>query len=162
MKFYLQSDETFSMVISAGKDRCIYVSDPRSSIDGNSSRLLCEESAPVLRMLLTPDHNSLWVSTTESHVKEWVCVFFISSSLCDVPISERFFDVFVFQALGRLLRENWNHGGGNLLEEPYMIHPERVLEGGPSIIQYHILNDKRHILTKDTEGNVALYDVLKV
>lgn len=27
---------------------------------------------------------------------------------------------------------------------------------------YHILNDKRHILTKDTENNVMVYDVLKV
>lgn len=34
--------------------------------------------------------------------------------------------------------------------------------GGASIIQCHILNDKRHILTKDTNNNVAYWDVLKV
>ena len=34
--------------------------------------------------------------------------------------------------------------------------------GGASIIQCHILNDKRHILTKDTNNNVAFWDVLKV
>ena len=34
--------------------------------------------------------------------------------------------------------------------------------GGSSITQFHILNDKRHILTKDTEDKVALYDVLTV
>lgn len=34
--------------------------------------------------------------------------------------------------------------------------------GGASIRQYHVLNDKRHILTKDTEDNVALYDALTV
>ncbi|MGH0167236.1 UNVERIFIED_CONTAM: hypothetical protein FKN15_074184 [Acipenser sinensis] len=33
--------------------------------------------------------------------------------------------------------------------------------GGASIIQCHILNDKRHILTKDTNNNVAYWDVLK-
>ena len=38
---------------------------------------------------------------------------------------------------------------------------EFVIPGGPSIKQCEILNDKRHILTKDTENNVALYDVLK-
>ncbi|MEQ2216993.1 hypothetical protein XENOCAPTIV_007807 [Xenoophorus captivus] len=32
---------------------------------------------------------------------------------------------------------------------------------GASIIQCHILNDKRHILTKDTNNNVAYWDVLK-
>ena len=34
--------------------------------------------------------------------------------------------------------------------------------GGSSIRQYYVLNDKRHILTKDTEENVALWDVLTV
>lgn len=34
--------------------------------------------------------------------------------------------------------------------------------GGPSVRHYHILNDKIHMLTKDTDGNVALYNVLKV
>ena len=36
-----------------------------------------------------------------------------------------------------------------------------IISGGPSIKQYHVLNDKRHILTKDTDSHVALYDVLK-
>ena len=34
--------------------------------------------------------------------------------------------------------------------------------GGASIRQYHVLNDKRHILTKDTDNNIALWDVLTV
>ncbi|RXM99027.1 WD repeat-containing protein 48 [Acipenser ruthenus] len=36
-----------------------------------------------------------------------------------------------------------------------------LIRGGASIIQCHILNDKRHILTKDTNNNVAYWDVLK-
>lgn len=35
-------------------------------------------------------------------------------------------------------------------------------EGGTAIKRYAILNDKRHIITKDTEDNVAIYDVLRV
>lgn len=34
--------------------------------------------------------------------------------------------------------------------------------GDPSIRQYNVLNDKRHILTKDTDENVVLWDVLTV
>lgn len=34
--------------------------------------------------------------------------------------------------------------------------------GGAAIKKYAVLNDKRHILTKDTDNNVAIYDVLKV
>lgn len=33
--------------------------------------------------------------------------------------------------------------------------------GGPAIRQCYVLNDRRHVLTKDTEENVSLYDVLK-
>lgn len=32
--------------------------------------------------------------------------------------------------------------------------------GAPSIKQYHILNDKRHVITKDSKRNVAIYDAL--
>ena len=45
--------------------------------------------------------------------------------------------------------------------KPEVKKPEFVISGGPSIKQCEILNDKRHILTKDTENNVSLYDVLK-
>uniref|UniRef100_A0A8C6UJ12 WD repeat-containing protein 48 n=1 Tax=Neogobius melanostomus TaxID=47308 RepID=A0A8C6UJ12_9GOBI len=44
---------------------------------------------------------------------------------------------------------------------PLCTQPEQVIKGGASIIQCHILNDKRHILTKDTNNNVAFWDVLK-
>lgn len=37
-----------------------------------------------------------------------------------------------------------------------------LIPGGAAIKQAVVLNDKRHILTKDSDENVALYDVLKV
>lgn len=37
-----------------------------------------------------------------------------------------------------------------------------ILPGGASIRQYYVLNDKRMILTKDTDDNVAMWDVLTV
>ncbi|XP_056629962.1 WD repeat-containing protein 48 homolog isoform X2 [Diorhabda sublineata] len=39
--------------------------------------------------------------------------------------------------------------------------PVSLIQGGAAIRQAVILNDKRHILTKDTLENVAVYDVLK-
>ncbi|EPY86850.1 WD repeat-containing protein 48 isoform 2 [Camelus ferus] len=44
---------------------------------------------------------------------------------------------------------------------PLCTQSDQVIKGGASIIQCHILNDKRHILTKDTNNNVAYWDVLK-
>lgn len=37
-----------------------------------------------------------------------------------------------------------------------------ISPGGAAIKKYAVMNDKRHILTKDTDNNVAIYDVLKV
>ncbi len=54
--------------------------------------------------------------------------------------------------------------GGGARGRPYcpVAEPSWTIAGGPSVRAYHILNDKRHVLTKDTAGCVDLYDVLKV
>ena len=44
----------------------------------------------------------------------------------------------------------------------HVVTPKAVIEGAPSIRKYRVLNDKRHILTQDSENNVSLYDVLQV
>jgi len=36
------------------------------------------------------------------------------------------------------------------------------IEGGACIRQYHVLTDKRHIITKDSDENIAVWDVLTV
>lgn len=40
--------------------------------------------------------------------------------------------------------------------------PLSSIQGGAAIRQAAVLSDKRHILTKDTNDCVALYDVLRV
>ena len=40
--------------------------------------------------------------------------------------------------------------------------PKQVIKGGTSIKNFHVLNDKRFIVTKDSDENVCVYDVLKV
>ncbi len=94
---------------------------------------MCTETAPVLKMILNPDHSGLWTATSESNVKYW-----------DVSRVEM-----------------QPHRGGMGNPKPLLSSPDWVIRGGSSIKQYHVLNDKRHILTKDTDANVALYDVLK-
>jgi len=49
-------------------------------------------------------------------------------------------------------------GSEEFVQNPPLIE----IEGVPAIRQYSILNNKRHILTKDTKGNVQLYDALMV
>ena len=64
----LQTNESFSVVYSAGRDRRIIMTDLKNVENG---LVICEESAPVLRLLLMPDGQSMWVSTTDSSVKRW-------------------------------------------------------------------------------------------
>lgn len=40
-------------------------------------------------------------------------------------------------------------------------NPVSLIPGGSAIRQAVVLNDKRHIITKDTDNNVSIYDVLK-
>jgi WD repeat-containing protein 48 len=48
-----------------------------------------------------------------------------------------------------------------LLQNPLNTHPLITLKGTSSIKQYTILNDKRYIVTKDTDENVCVWDVLQ-
>ncbi|CAB1349755.1 unnamed protein product [Coregonus sp. 'balchen'] len=134
----LQVNEAFTHVYSGGRDRKIYCTDLRNP---DLRVLICEEKAPVLKMELDRSADpptALWVSTTKSTVNKWslkgIHNFRASGDYdndCTAPLT------------------------------PLCTQPEQVVTGGASIIQCHILNDKRHILTKDTNNNVAYWDVLK-
>lgn len=34
--------------------------------------VICEEKAPILKMVMTPDQSSIWVATSESTINNWV------------------------------------------------------------------------------------------
>jgi WD repeat-containing protein 48 len=131
----LQANDSFTQVYSGGKDCRVMVTDLR---DVDAPLFVCKESAPVLRLLLVDqpsDRTGLWVTTTDSSVKYW-------SLPRDQPNNE--YDEYMPDAL-----------------QPMVKDALMVIRGKPAIRAYHVLNDKRHILTKDTDDNVAIYDVLK-
>ena len=129
-------------VVSSGRDAAVYLTDLRAT---EKHTLVCRETSPVLRMVMTPDQAGLWVATSESTIKHW-------------PLNNRVMN---------------GVGGGNghcaavpaeenkAEVEPLVQEPDSVIRGGPSIRSYTILNDKRQIVTRDTEGGVQVYDVLK-
>ncbi|KAK3087830.1 hypothetical protein FSP39_011232 [Pinctada imbricata] len=127
----LQANDSFSTVYSGGRDRRIWATDIRNP---EYRALICEEQAPVLKLELThTDQPCLWVTTTDSCIKSW-------------PL----------QKVSALSSRDYDND--NL--KPLYSQPEYTIKGGSSIRQYYVLNDKRHILTKDTDDNVALWDVL--
>ncbi|KAH0627622.1 hypothetical protein JD844_003606 [Phrynosoma platyrhinos] len=135
----LQVNEAFTHVYSGGRDRKIYCTDLRNP---DIRVLICEEKAPVLKMELDRSADpppALWVATTKSSVNKWTLK-----------------GVHNFRASG-----DYDNDCTNPIT-PLCTQPDQVIKGGASIIQCHILNDKRHILTKDTNNNVAYWDVLKM
>eukprot|EP00271_Cylindrocystis_brebissonii_P020851 TRINITY_DN713_c0_g2_i5.p1 TRINITY_DN713_c0_g2~~TRINITY_DN713_c0_g2_i5.p1 ORF type:complete len:1017 (-),score=193.27 TRINITY_DN713_c0_g2_i5:791-3841(-) len=44
---------------------------------------------------------------------------------------------------------------------PLYSDPLEVIPGTPAVIQYSVLNNRRHILSKDTEGNVKLWEITR-
>ncbi|XP_008982295.1 WD repeat-containing protein 48 isoform X1 [Callithrix jacchus] len=134
----LQVNDAFTHVYSGGRDRKIYCTDLRNP---DIRVLICEEKAPVLKMELDRSADpppAIWVATTKSTVNKWTLK-----------------GIHNFRASG-----DYDNDCTNSIT-PLCTQPDQVIKGGASIIQCHILNDKRHILTKDTNNNVAYWDVLK-
>lgn len=128
----LQANEAFNTVLSSGRDRRVWITDLRNP---DQRTLLCEASAPVLRLCVSPDMENVWVATTESSIKRY-------------PLNNRHLQV--SEAAPNDPSRSQNTSSADM-----------VIRGGPSIRHFRILNDKRSVLTKDTENNVAVYDVLK-
>lgn len=129
----LQTNANFSNFYSAGRDKKVYRTQ---MCDITQSQLLFEEEAPVKKLLLNDAENpsSVWVSTWNSTIKRWA-----------IPPASSF--------------EEPDYSSHNGFYTP-QLKPELVLPGAPSIKQHAVLCDKRHVATKDSEGCVALYDVL--
>uniref|UniRef100_A0A8C9DP85 WD repeat-containing protein 48 n=1 Tax=Prolemur simus TaxID=1328070 RepID=A0A8C9DP85_PROSS len=135
----LQVNDAFTHVYSGGRDRKIYCTDLRNP---DIRVLICEEKAPVLKMELDRSADpspAIWIATTKSTVNKWTLK-----------------GIHNFRASG-----DYDNDCTNPIT-PLCTQPDQVIKGGASIIQCHILNDKRHILTKDTNNNVAYWDILKV
>ncbi|CAI2347528.1 unnamed protein product [Caenorhabditis sp. 36 PRJEB53466] len=158
----LQVDSTFSTVYSSGKDKMVI----RTPLyDFTKSQLLFKEEAAVKKLLLSERENpvSVWVGTWKSDIKRWSIRptaqlsiggdeegpstssgAHCSTSTSSSPPSTYKHSVF-------LKAKD---------QKPQQTAPELVIPGLPSIKFVHVLNDKRHVLARDSEDGVALYDVL--
>lgn len=125
-------NENFTSFFSSGRDQRVVLTDLRQD---DCSVLLFIEKSPVLAMELCADAKSLWVATSDSDLKRW-------------PI--------VLNKNNQTIRYN------EVEPTPTCQQPLDTIKGAPSTTNYHVLNDRRHILTKDSDGIVKLWDVLKV
>ncbi|CAI0384395.1 unnamed protein product [Linum tenue] len=142
----LASTPTFSHVYSGGRDLSLYLTD----LATRESILLCSKEHPIVQLALHDD--SIWAATTDSSVDRWSA---------DGRNPQK-----VFQKGGSFLAGNLSFSRARVSLEgstPVPVHrePTLTIPGTPAIVQHEILNNKRHLLTKDTAGSVKLWEITK-
>lgn len=157
----LQVDASFTYVYSSGRDKYILKSPINDIL---KFQVLFKEEAPVKKLLLSEKDNpsSIWVGTWKSGIKRWslripaqasggdeipACssVWYTIGTPSSSPPPIKLRDI-VVQKLSDV--------------KPQQTDPELLISGAPAINKHKTLNDKRHVLTSDTDNNVAMYDVL--
>lgn len=127
--------DSFSHVISGSRDKKIFMTELRNT---NNSVLICEEKAPVLSLCYNIDQTGVWATTWNSDIRCW--------------------------KLPKTDKNGFNNSANDIsnLNVNNKCTELACIAGGAAIKKYNVLNDKRYMITKDTEENVAIYDVLKV
>ncbi|KAK4755477.1 hypothetical protein SAY87_009234 [Trapa incisa] len=142
----LASTPTFSHVYSGGRDMSLYLTD----LATRESLLLCTEEYPILQVALQDD--SIWIATTDSSVHRWP-----AEGRNPQKALQRG-DSFLAGNLS-FSRARASLEGSSLV--PLYKEPEFTVPGSPAIIQHEILNDRRHVLTKDSVGSVKLWEITR-
>ncbi|XP_043708035.1 WD repeat-containing protein 48-like [Telopea speciosissima] len=142
----LASTPTFSHVYSGGRDLSLYLTD----LATRESVLLCTKEHPVLQLALHDD--GIWVATTDSSVHRWPS---------DGRNPQK-----AFQRGGSFLAGNLSFSRARACLEgstpvPVYKEPSFTIPGTPGIVQHEILNNRRHVLTKDTAGSVKLWEITR-
>ncbi|KAK1269783.1 hypothetical protein QJS04_geneDACA005338 [Acorus gramineus] len=142
----LASTPTFSHVYSGGRDLSLYLTD----LATRESLLLCTKEHPILQMALQDDN--IWIATTDSSVHRWQ--------------AEGHNPQKVFERGGSFLAGNLSFTRARASLEgstpvPVYKEPSLTIPGIPGIVQHKILNNRRHVLTKDTAGFVKLWEITR-
>lgn len=142
----LASTTSFSHVYSGGRDQSLYLTD----LSTRESMLLCTEDYPILQLAL--DDESIWVTSTDSSVHRWP--------------AEGHNPQKMFQRGGSFLAGNLSFSRARASLEgstPVPVYREPTLKvpGIPAIVQHEILNNRRHVLTKDTAGSVKKWEITR-
>ncbi|KAL5225180.1 hypothetical protein ABZP36_011819 [Zizania latifolia] len=142
----LASTPSFGHVYSGGRDQSVYLTD----LFTRESVLLCTNEHPILQLSLQDD--MIWVASTDSSVYGWKAEGRTPQKL--------------FEKGGSFLAGNLSFSRARASLEgsapvPVSKEPSFIIPGVPAIIQHEILNNRRHVLTKDTVGSVKLWEITR-
>jgi len=131
----LAVDSNFRWVYAAGRQSDVTAI---SLVEPDYNYCVCREDAPILSLELDENSQSIWTSTTNSNISRWK-----------------------IQPDENITAEKFANKTEQELAAPYRDRADHKIYGLPSIKQYEVLPNRRHILTNDSNNLVAIYDVLK-
>ncbi|CAI9296402.1 unnamed protein product [Lactuca saligna] len=142
----LASTPTFSHVYSGGRDLSLYLTD----LSTRESILLCTKEHPIQQLAMHDD--GIWVATTDSSVHRWPA---------EAQNPQK-----VFHRGGSFLAGNLSFSRARASLEgstPVPVYKEPIfsINGIPGIVQFEIMNNRRHVLTKDNAGCVKLWEITR-
>ncbi|KAK7277868.1 hypothetical protein RJT34_22887 [Clitoria ternatea] len=142
----LASTSTFSHVYSGGRDFSLYLTD----LQTRESVLLCTGEHPIRQLALHDD--SIWVASTDSSVHRW-------------PAEGRNPQK-IFRRGNSFLAGNLSFSRARVSLEgstpvPVYKQPIVTIHGTPALVQHEVLNDRKHVLTKDASDSVKLWEITK-
>eukprot|EP01113_Clastostelium_recurvatum_P021944 TRINITY_DN2606_c0_g1_i3.p1 TRINITY_DN2606_c0_g1~~TRINITY_DN2606_c0_g1_i3.p1 ORF type:complete len:872 (-),score=212.27 TRINITY_DN2606_c0_g1_i3:48-2663(-) len=180
----LAVDNMFSTVYSGGRDGQIFA----TRLATRESTLVAREAHPILKITLAPkgwrgsddDHvahgdEALWVAIADSSVHRWA-IEGLESSHKKVPFSVSSLSASPHaltisnsntQTQPSMSPPDASHPTSTPHPEPsgaYMpalSAPDAIIPGRPGVVRHHIMNNRRHVLTKDNTGRVELWDITR-
>ncbi|KAL3133704.1 hypothetical protein ABBQ32_008201 [Trebouxia sp. C0010 RCD-2024] len=161
----LLASPDFSVVYSGGRDRCVY----RTQLANRTCELLLVEDAPIHDMVFDSQSSALWVATASSSVRRWEVDEQLASGLQPRASIDRASvdmqrlkqqpadgsNAFLAGSSTHARQRQQQDRGAKVQQQ----HPTHETSGIPPLVQSAVLTDRRHMLTKDAEGNVELWDV---
>lgn len=152
----LAANDNFDSFVSGGRDGSVWHTD----ITGDVASLVVEmpdtdiRSNMVLDVALTPGNNSVWVSTTGSTVRLWPLPQHVKGRMTDVADA-----AFPSAVEKTTVRDPDIHGQRHSTSHRTVAMCE--IPGLPGIIAHRIMNDRRHVLTCDTQGEYCMWDITR-
>lgn len=146
----------FDSFVSGGRDGSVWHTD----ITADVASLVVEvadkdvRSNMVLDVALTPCNSAVWVSTTGSTVRLWPLPPEAAGRMTDIgdasfPSSEEKTTTLAPDSAVQ------RHASSQMRQ------PLCVIPGLPGIIAHKIMNDRRHVLTCDTQGEYCIWDITR-
>lgn len=147
------ADRQFDSFVSGCRDGTVW----QTNLAGDIASLVVavadtdKRSNMVLDLALTPDRSGVWVSTTGSTVRLWP----LPAPVSEPVQSSSQMDVDIATDTGSDAHNTTRHTLG------MQRLPLCRIPGLPGIVAYKIMNDRRHVMTRDTTNEYAIWDITR-